>query len=156
MTRTDVGGIVDEAGSFAVEPGVEFRERMVRRRMAAPSHFSIRAFFQWLNPKTIEKLGVRLLLLAKTISAMTARAPLGVSDAALMRQRRCSTMPEMVCTMVVKAATGPKRSGQFRWPRFSAERSIFCRRLAVGHGADVPESSGMARVSAMSREESSR
>ena len=41
-----------------------------------------------------------------TISPITARASVGVSDAACMRHRRCSTMPESVCTMVVAAATG--------------------------------------------------
>jgi hypothetical protein len=62
------------------------------------------------------------------MSPMTARASLGVSEAEHMRQRRWSTMPETVCTMVVKAATG-KTYRAISMERFSAERSIFWMRF---------------------------
>ena len=41
-----------------------------------------------------------------TIASTTARVSAGASPVRIMRYRRCSTMPETVCTIEVKAATG--------------------------------------------------
>ena len=81
-----------------------------------------------------------------TISPITRRASEGVSLAAVVRQRRCRTIPEIVCTMAVNAATGRTYRATSIAIRFSDWRSIFCVRFGCDIGLTCQMSIRISRA----------
>jgi len=61
----------------------------------------------------------------RTISSTTTRASYGVSPLFTIRSSRCSTMPDTVCTIDVKAAIGMTYRA-VSIARFSAALSMTC------------------------------
>ena len=105
--------IIDELRSERAELRVEF----ARKRFASAVTRRARAIRRLVQQAALSKRSKNCGSISRTratISPITTRASLGVSLAADMRHNRCSTMPETVCTIVVKCADAAERSAPLR------------------------------------------
>ena len=75
-----------------------------RGRRPARLHHAIG--LQRAVPDLLEEGGVERAHLRPTIAVTTRTFSAGVSPVRIIRYRRCSTIPDTVCTMDVNAATG--------------------------------------------------
>ena len=132
-----VGGIVDEAGSLAVELGVEFAGKRFTGGLGCSSVFPFGQFFQGFRTKTIEKLGVDFFDVRDHGADDGAGFAGGVRGGA--------HAPE---AMEHDAGDGVHHGGESRDGQNVAgnfDGAFFCRAfnllktLGVGHRADVPD-----------------
>ena len=100
-------GVVHEQGDPVPELGVEARRFVVEARRPPPGSGVSTTSLSARGPgPTRSKNAGSTSRTASTMAETTATVSRGQSPVRIIRHSRCSTMPETVCTIEVKAPTG--------------------------------------------------